>query len=237
MGCKGKSGFSLQALLMTPLFHDPPSSQRVPDPTGQTSCCSALHLPSFGRSFAGPGGTPVQGQGCAEVGPCPSRRRPRRARGRSGPRPARLIARNTGFTCSSTGTEQARGTLSESRGSAIPAHPPGDRSKEKHLSQGQSVPAWPVPVWEPEWGNQKALGKPGDAKLRVMKLGGGGGEGSTVGTGNIRRKKTEQVVLGSLSCPLIHDHGAPFSRGGDGEAHTTPGAVAALGSGEDRAAS
>lgn len=96
-----------------------------------------------------------------------------------------------------------------------PPTPPGDPSKEKHLSQGQPVPAWPVPVWESEWGNQKALGKAGDPKLRVVKLWGGGGkgEGSTVGTGNIRRKKTEQVVLGSLSRPLIRDHGAPFSQG------------------------
>lgn len=57
-GQQGKWGISAVSLppLQTPLFHDPPSSQRVPDPTGQTSCCSALHLPSFGRSFADPGG-------------------------------------------------------------------------------------------------------------------------------------------------------------------------------------
>ena len=37
-----------------------------------------------------------------------------------------------------------------------------------------------------------------------------------MGTRNIRRKKTGLVVLGSLSRPLIRDHGAPFSRGRDG---------------------
>ncbi|DAA14407.1 TPA: ubiquitin-conjugating enzyme E2E 1-like [Bos taurus] len=96
----------------------PLPSQRVPDPTGQKSHCSALHPASSGPSFAGPVGkghtlslltawTPVGGKGCAEVGRLPLSGAAPPSAGEERSPPARLSARNTGFPCSSTGTKEA----------------------------------------------------------------------------------------------------------------------------------